>query len=73
MKINSYKNKYGFVKLIYRKRFIFFGAQKYYVIGHNSFKKSKISHKTFVFYDDIYNAKRTFETLKAVLVLEEKK
>ena len=71
MKIDSYRNKFGHMKLYSRRRFWLFGKRLYYVSGCNRFYGSKIKHGTYMFYENLYTAKRMFDIVKATLMLEE--
>lgn len=73
MKIISYKSKVGKIKLVYRRMFWLFGKRMYFIIGWNKFVGSNIKHSTFIYYENFYTAKRTFDIIKSSIMLEEEK
>ena len=60
MKIKKFRNKYGMVKLVYRKKYFFFGKYYWYVISSGM-------GRTHVHYDNVKEAEGVYNTIKHLL------
>ena len=70
MKIKSFKNKFGHIKLYRRKKYWLFGDKLYYVSGWNKYHHCNRRHNTFVHYTDRYTADETYEIIKSTIIME---
>ena len=60
MKIKKFRNKNGWVKLVYRKKFWLFGS-KYYFVTSGGLGRTKI------YYNTIQEAKAVYNTIEHLL------
>lgn len=69
MLIKEYENEFGKIKLVYRKRFVFFGKDEYYVSGHYDWGGD--NNKISIRYSDFQIAMDSFKALKSLMEMRQ--